>query len=87
MPQTHATPKNPLADVVLSAFQVREHHDKHTLACFLAGATFLKTSSGSRGGMGAYEKVAQDLLGRLEDSGLLTRSSSNWYVLSPSATP
>ena len=85
--QIYATPKNPLADVIIGAFRIREHHDKHTLACYLAGASVLKTRSGSRGGMSAYTKVAEDLLGRLEDSGLLTRSSGNWYVLNPSATP
>ena len=72
---------SPLADAALKAFEQREHHDKHTLACHFASAAFLRTRTGKRSGMNAYTTVAEDVLGRLEEAGLLVRTETGWFTL------
>jgi hypothetical protein len=73
---------HPLSDFVLSAFTPEKgHHDKHTIAAFLAGATSVRIPNSNKNAMAAYTLVAEDVLGRLVDDGRLQVERDGWYVV------
>jgi hypothetical protein len=61
-----------LSDLVLSAFTPEKgHHDKNTVATFLAGATSIRIPKSKKNAVAAYTLVAEDVLGCLVDDGRL----------------
>src|SRR5262245_25511774 len=81
--KTRLHPCGPLAAPVLAAFtEQHSHHDRDTIACYLAGATFLYTTGGkhSKKGIDAYTLVAEDVLGQLHAAGYLS-FDGGWYTL------
>jgi hypothetical protein len=71
---------HPLQDVVMRAFAKSSAHDAVSLSVFLAGATNVRTKSGGSA-MKAFQTVATDVLGYMEDSGLLELDAYGWYRL------
>jgi hypothetical protein len=71
MPKAH-----PLQSLGLLLFAERGCHDASSLGYALAGAYVQKASS-------AYRTVARDLLGCMEQAGLIYRDACGWYRLAP----
>jgi hypothetical protein len=69
----HSTTPHPLEDIVLKAFAENDCQDGATIFVALSGATSV------RGGDKAYQTVARDVLGYMEDQGLIKRDASGWY--------
>jgi hypothetical protein len=65
------TAPHPLESIVWNAFAKNEYQDATSLAYFLAGAIV-------RGGNKAYHTVALDVLGYMQDQGLLERDQHGW---------
>jgi hypothetical protein len=63
---------HPLQDIVWSAFEKRAVHDVASISYHLAGAIV-------RPGSKAYRMVAKDVLGYMEDQGLIYRDAAGWY--------
>lgn len=63
---------HPLEHMAWKAFAENDHQDGTTLAYFLAGASV------RGGGNKAYRTVALDVLGYMEDQGLLYREGGWW---------
>jgi len=73
---------HPLSDFVLSAFTPEHsHHDKTTIACFMAGATTIRVPKSKMDGMQAYILVAEDVLDCLVQDGRLQVEPTGWYVV------
>jgi len=66
-----ATP-HPLQDIVWGAFEQAAARDAASVAYHLAGAIV-------RPGSTAYRTVAKDVLGYMEDQGLIERDAAGWY--------
>jgi hypothetical protein len=72
---------HPLSDFVMSAFTPeKKHHDEIAIACFLAGATYIRIPKSEKNGMDAYTTVAKDVLGCLVQDGRLHIDRQGWYV-------
>jgi len=72
--------EHPLARVALELFRNGERHDKWTIAQGLCGATILKDPrGGGDSAISAYITVARDVLGCLEEAGVIERKESGWY--------
>jgi hypothetical protein len=67
-----STKPHPLESIVWNAFAENDYQDGSSLAYFLAGASV-------RGGNKAYRTVALDVLGYMEDQGLLERDRHGWW--------
>jgi hypothetical protein len=73
---------HPLSDFVLSAFTPENgHHDKTTIACFMAGATFISIPKSKKNAMEAYLLVAADVLGCLVEDGRLQVDPVGWHIV------
>ena len=71
--------EHPLQKIVLSFFNDEQSaHDATTIGYRLAGS-LVTTKSGSYAPTQAYKTVATDVLGCLEDQGLIERDSIGWY--------
>lgn len=67
---------HPLHDVVLRAFTKSPAQDRVTLAVFMQGCTDLIGDDND-----AYLTVADDVLGYMEDQGILRRDEIGWHYL------
>jgi hypothetical protein len=72
-------PLHPLQEIVLGFFNHNKPaHDATTIGYRLAGA-LVKTKGGSYAPARAYRTVASDVLGILEEQGLIKRDNIGWY--------
>jgi hypothetical protein len=73
---------HPLSDFVMSAFTPEhEHHDRITIACFMAGASTLRIPNSEADGMDVYILVAEGVLGCLVEGGRLQLDAAGWHVV------